>query len=449
MKCKTFRIFTDINRNAFLNVSRLWKKYAVFALVCFAGALALTFSALLFYCAQMLTAMLDLPYPDYCIALSYSTGTDDKVYSAEIGDTGEYLLWMLPKFEIVEEAFSTQKYKQETKLFSYDSSYKKSENENNQLPWTVILESEYDDAFRKGERMLVKGRHLTAEDYYNDSNSVLIDEEMAKLNGLNIGSSFEISGGDLYNVAGIFRTISFNAEVKSSLDIPVNMIYSSGVPKEAESLHAMYNLYVKFKDGVTREKAGKLLENLKATGILGESVYNDFTLLPVNELNKISNEGLHDLFRISLYLCFAVSAITVIAISVFGTFMVRSRQKEIFLKRALGEKNSAVFLCFFTEFIITAIPSAVLGAAFCFVFMFGYLQKLFVYFANQISVENIHASSSIFIAETVRMSGNIEQNIGEKAVFAAAGIAVSVVLVASAVNLLYNCVKTKSVTIRL
>lgn len=96
---------------------------------------------------------------------------------------------------------------------------------------TGVLDSSLLPDFRSGNFTLLSGRHLTAAD--KDEKRLLIEERLAKQNGLEVGDTITLAGNDEkttseFTVGGIYRDPRPSTEPEPEYDInPGNMVYGT------------------------------------------------------------------------------------------------------------------------------------------------------------------------------------------------------------------------------
>ncbi|MFE7032820.1 FtsX-like permease family protein [Streptomyces sp. NPDC057621] len=94
-----------------------------------------------------------------------------------------------------------------------------------------VLDSSLLPDFRSGRSTLLSGEHITAAD--QEKNQLLIEERLARQNGLKIGDRITLTGNDEkttgeFTVGGIYRDPRPTAEADAEYGIsPANMIYGS------------------------------------------------------------------------------------------------------------------------------------------------------------------------------------------------------------------------------
>ncbi|MFE6288075.1 ABC transporter permease [Streptomyces sp. NPDC057877] len=98
-------------------------------------------------------------------------------------------------------------------------------------PGVGVLDSSLLADFRSGEFELLSGKHLTAAD--RDRKRILIEERLAKKNGLKTGDEITLTGNDEkttgeFTVAGVFRDPRPSTEPEPEYYVnPANMIYGT------------------------------------------------------------------------------------------------------------------------------------------------------------------------------------------------------------------------------
>ena len=145
----------------------------------------------------------------------------------------------------------------------------------------------------------------------------------------------------------------------------------------------------------------------------GNSAYDpaNWRMISVEDVNRSLNHGAQTVYRIALWSGIMLLLIVAAAVWVFCTVLLRSRRGEILTLRALGEKNGKTMICFLGELFLCTIPSSLVGVGFCLVFLLDNVQNVFLHFANQISVDNIHATSTLYVQDILNFSDDVSTSI--------------------------------------
>lgn len=426
-----FKKITTIPKRAAINSVRIKNQNISMAVIFFAGAFLILFSVLLLNCAVLLKNLTNLPYMDHYLFYATDKNANPPVIDKNVNVFGDHVIFALEKFEIVDEIIGSSRYRQNTNL-NYISTGNEATNRTGTLTWTVMPNSEYDDSFIKGERVLVSGRHVAIGDYKNKTNCVMIDEMLAKANGITVGSTVQTSNEESFKIVGIFKTVKIEKNVDSYADMPQNLIIASNQPEIAEIIsYGTYDVYLKFKEGVSETTKKDFFEYIALLGITGEERFNRYNFIAVNELNKINNSGITTVFNIAIVSMVAVFIIIAASIYIFVNIILNSRWREILLYKALGEKRRNVILTFLLELTYVAVPSTILGIAACLGLCRDYIRDLFIHFASQMSPENLRSTSSVAI-QTVQSTGDLVTHYtsGESMLQISAGIFLILLLLA-------------------
>ncbi len=404
-----FKKIAAITKRAALNSVRIKNQSIIMAIICFAGAFLILFSVLLFNCAILLKNLTNLPYMDHYLFYGTDKNANPPVIDKNVILYGDYAIFTLEKFEIVEEIIGSSRYYQNTDL-KYISTKNEVSDKTGKFNWTVIPNSEYDDSFVRGERIIVSGRHVTIEDYRNKTNCVIIDEVLAKANGVKVGSEIKTNEDETFKIVGIYKTLKTEKNIETYADIPQNLIIASNQPETAEIItYGTYDVYLKFNDGVSEATKKDFFEYIASLGITGEDRFNRYSFISVEELNKINNSGITTVFNIAAVSMAAVFMIIAASVYIFINIILNSRRREILLYKALGEKRRNVIASFLLEIAYVAVPSIILGIAACHLLCRDYIRDLFVHFASQMSPENLRSTSSVAI-KTVQNTGKLVEH---------------------------------------
>lgn len=220
---------------------------------------------------------------------------------------------------------------------------------------------------------LIKGKPITERD--TDKKVVLISEEVAKKNHLNIGDSIEVklpymdrylgmsSSSIIFKIQGIFRWDSLAESEMQVSACPANFLF---VPEGI--LKANYNmdptiLYANTKDGfLIDDTVSKLKE------VLGESspdsdqqegkfIY-DWDSAWAEEVGK----PLMDVEKVTFIILVILFTGIMIIIGIVTSFILKEKQHEIKIYWALGEKKIKILLQNLLEVMCVIVSAAIIAA---------------------------------------------------------------------------------------
>lgn len=416
MTNKTKR-FGSIKR-IFTNVWRLRSGYCILSLIAFLGAVATLFVLMMYTCASHLNRMMNLPYMEYYLVQKKNETTYAgrlEGFTSELDVDGLSMYYNMIYFDAVEDIFHTTRYRAPNNtLLMYNTSGKAESKPGQYLPVTVVRDSQYDAPFAEGTISLVQGRHLTSRDAAEEAHVLLMEENLAELNGLSLGDTVAFGEESAeYRIVGIFHTNVLSGGGRDNQSMEYNQIYASDKPAGAKGGAVVRDLYIKFKPGISEEDAQMFFSAILVSTVGGSSVYDpaNWRMISVEDVNRSLNHGAQTVYRIALWSGIMLLLIVAAAVWVFCTVLLRSRRGEILTLRALGEKNGKTMICFLGELFLCTIPSALVGVGFCLVFLLDNVQNVFLHFANQISVDNIHATSTLYVQDILNFSDDVSTSI--------------------------------------
>lgn len=211
--------------------------------------------------------------------------------------------------------------------------------------------------FRSGRFTLLSGKHLTAAD--KDKRQLLIEERLAKKNGLKAGDKLTLTGNDEkttadFRVAGIYRDPRPATEVDAEYRIsPPNMLYGTvggmatlasdhnGPLQAGQATFLLHDAdeQAAFKDDAERI-AGSALDGFKLDA-------NDKALQQMTgPLNSIRSTA-----TVAMWLM-AIAGAAVLALLV--NLAVKQRRKEYGVLLAMGEKKSKLIAQQALEIVVVA-----------------------------------------------------------------------------------------------
>jgi len=386
----------SIWRNSFINVIRLKDKYILLAIISFIGSALMLAAFITINSTSKLNKMLTLPYECYYQAVPLNKAqhtSGDIVYLNAWGASAEQFL---KAHTVVDTVYVTKTYEKELKISPVNTQNEISAKEYGDFPVFVIPSSAYDSSFRKGERVLVSGRHITPAD--SETYALLLDEKLADGNGLAVGDSVIMSGvnGDVeYSIAGIFRTVKIQREVSLQQDVLCNAVIASGVPDESgQRPSQMYDLFVKFSHDIDIKGFFEYMDRFP--GVYSPT-YAGFQFVSVKELNASYNQGVNTLFSVSIVMLVVLVVTVACATVAFCKVLVSHRRREILIMRALNAPSSRVMQQFLAETVYVHAPFSVIGAVTS-VFAFRkIIGELLVLFSSAVTPENLSNTSSFHI----------------------------------------------------
>ena len=367
-------------KNAIRNVFRLGDKYITFALISLVGAFCVVAALMLIDSTDDLGKLNEMPYDGYYRAIPTYPDTEfiAEDFQSSFLDTESFFLTLKA---VVDTRVSNVYRNKAFDILPMKPSTDTSSDETGTC-FTVreVPKSEYDGAFRRGERLLVEGRHLTAED--QDKYLMLIDEKLAELNGLTVGcvvnmvldqsvkncyynEDFDIViiEDELipYEIVGIFKTTIAQPEAKSAQDMNGNLVYVSKCASIRGFIEsASYDYYIKLAPGVDAEAFFDYFYTFNYN-FRGKTFGYEF--VAVDELNAEYNSSANTLLSISTVMLGVLIVTVTCASLAFCRVLVSSRRREILIMRALGARNSRIVGQLLIELVIVLIPFAVIGAS--------------------------------------------------------------------------------------
>lgn len=393
-------------------------KYAILSLIFVLSACVALFVISMINSAGKLYDMMNVPYKEYYSVTQFNNSST-KVESdigTDLGISGVRMRRYFEYFEIVDDVLLTAEYKTETKLAAFNAKLASNKKEVSTLIFTEVPNSEYDEAFRRGDKVLISGRHLTQNDYRAEKDYVIIDEELAELNSLKVGDTFVTDYDDVkYTVIGIYRTLNYSGKVVVALDVPANLLFTSHAHEDAKILTS-YDFYVKFKNGTKKEDAYAFFDAFIDTEIMGIEYYaglNGYEMKSVEDLNREQNSGFYSLLLISVSSGIFLLLVVLVSVIVYSFVMYKKRERELLLYSILGKKKWKVHVGVLVEHILIVIPSVILGIVACRVFFIDLLVDIVAYFEKMISVENVHATTSLAMLQSRFVSESIKVQITE------------------------------------
>ncbi len=380
---------------AFKNIIRLKDKYIIFAVISFVGAALLVMTLLLSAASSSFENMLDRPYENYYRVLCFYGDSTDPNESEDIGYHINFFEEYFNSQLAVEEFFTIEVYERRLELAPIDVDGELLRVKKAMFYVTLINDTRYDVGFGTGDRTLIEGKHITGD----IPNEMLIDENLALLNGISVGDIITMSGeGDIkedFTVAGIYRNNKTQNNVDLVKDLDANQVLVSSVTekKTDRPYTIVKELYFKLADGIDID------EFTDYTLQFTDKYFSDtrFVFMSVYDVSKNSSGGVYTLFRISSVMLGALFIVVIAAELAFSKILISSRTREVLILRALHAPRRRIISQFTFETLFVLLPSALLGAAASAVFGGKLCGELMAYFSSLISPENIKDTSSEFL----------------------------------------------------
>lgn len=205
--------------------------------------------------------------------------------------------------------------------------------------------------FSDGDATLTSGTAITAAD--EDTNNVLLNNELAEENNLKVGDTFKIKDVDdqevTLTVKGIYK-LSSSSEA-SPMSTPENQIITyytmANTIKGSDSTNtidsAVYNLENPKDTAAFVKKAEKLIDTDTYSVSSNDQMYQQM-LTPLNNVSK---------FAQNIIILVAVAGVVILTLIVM--LMIRERKYEIGVLLSLGESRFKILLQFFTEITVCMI----------------------------------------------------------------------------------------------
>ena len=240
--------------------------------------------------------------------------------------------------------------------------------------------------FRSGSFSLVDGRHLVSE---QDQGKVLISDELARLNGLEIGDTFDISvrAGFVSSenpleqwgeprpleIIGIFHVNGYQpagdyvVEYENTYNAvytdleTIKYLYQAGFAEGQENPPEKCHRNVTF----FAEDATRLPDMLKQMKDL-ECIKSQYYDISIDDTMYKSTVGpLNTIRNLVAGLVLAVAAGCAVVLCVVFTMWVRSRQKEIAIYLSMGFRKTTVLGQFVLEAALVALLAGAVSFAAC------------------------------------------------------------------------------------
>lgn len=243
---------------------------------------------------------------------------------------------------------------------------------------TVIQEDD-------GDIKLIKGKHFSADDISNGNNVIIISQEVANKNKLNVGDKINLGSQvdiysadstiveDEYEIIGIFETSkSYERDSEGKLvEIESDYIDTIYMPNDAiKKIHSKVIEEVKRKGVDDYDTfALKVKYQINSINELEEFKSENLSKLPKGyEFNDNSEkynsvatpmQNMKDLSNIIVYASIIAS---VIIIGLISILFCKERKKEMGIYLALGEKKINIAMQILLETLIVAIIAITISA---------------------------------------------------------------------------------------
>ncbi|RII13032.1 FtsX-like permease family protein [Streptomyces sp. YIM 130001] len=230
-----------------------------------------------------------------------------------------------------------------------------------------VLDSALLPDFRSGNFTLLSGKHLTAAD--KDSRRLLIEERLAKQNGLAVGDTFALTGNDEkttadFTVAGIYRDPRATSEPEPEYGVsPANMLYGavgglSSLSSENDGAQQAGSATFLLQDADAQGEFKEEAEQVAGSALDGfELAANDKAVRQMTgPLKSISSTA-----TVAMWLMgFAGAAVLALLVNL----AVKQRRKEYGVLLAMGEKKSRLIAQQALEIVVVAALAIGVSALF-------------------------------------------------------------------------------------
>ncbi|MEV6008952.1 ABC transporter permease [Streptomyces sp. NPDC051976] len=230
-----------------------------------------------------------------------------------------------------------------------------------------VLDTSLLDAFRSGRFTLLSGRHLTAAD--KDTKLLLIEERLARKNGLKVGDRITLAGNDEkttadFSVAGIYRDPRPTADPDPEYGIsPADMLYGTvgGLAKLSSDHDA----------GLRVGTATFLLQDADAQGAFRDgakrvagAALDGFTLDANDKAVRQMTGPLKSIRSTATLAMWMMGVAGAAVLALLAQLAVRQRRKEHGVLLAMGERKGMLIAQQALEIVLVAAVAIGLSSLF-------------------------------------------------------------------------------------
>ena len=228
-------------------------------------------------------------------------------------------------------------------------------NKNNLVMLNANTNTADNSDFKSEVLKLKKGRHIGSE----DRNKVLVHEEFAKLNNLDIGSKIKLEKANSseqkttnkdYEVVGIYSGTKNNEFQGLSSDFIENAVYTDYKSSQELSNLIANNKVTSVEYGV--EAPTKLDDVIKAVENLG---MNNLMVSKSNKNYELITSSVESITKITNMIRIGSVVVGVVILSLILMFWVRERTYEIGILLSLGTSKINLVLQFVVEVLLVTI----------------------------------------------------------------------------------------------
>ncbi len=230
-----------------------------------------------------------------------------------------------------------------------------------------VLDSALLPDFRSGEFTLLSGNHLTAAD--KDKKQLLIEERLAKKNGLKVGDKITLTGNDGkttadFTVAGIYRDPRPTTEPDAEYGInPANMLYGT--------VGSMSSLNSEGNGSLQVGQATFLLQDADVQGAfkkeakhIAGSALNGFKLDANDKAIQQMTGPLKSISSTATVAMWLMGIAGAAVLALLVNLAVKQRRKEYGVLLAMGEKKSKLIAQQALEIVVVAAVAIGLSSLF-------------------------------------------------------------------------------------
>lgn len=254
----------------------------------------------------------------------------------------------------------------------------KHNEENNMGQVTAVRDSQLSDMFLNGDYELLKGRHIQPD----DDNKILISNELAEENGLQVGDTIDLTHAEFGNEDGAYidlipqKTAFVTAkivgiyEIKNSTDDPAAPTAAKAVNHIFSDSQMLVHLQEQSKDVYQGEIAFFIADPLHLDDMLKKveaisSIDWENHILRENDFQYSRIAGqLQNMQNLVLALIVLTVVLSMIVLILILTMRIRGRIQEAGLLLAVGKTKAEIIGQFILETIIVLILGYILALLF-------------------------------------------------------------------------------------